>query len=324
MAGPLTRSDVASSGGAFEGFADADFRAYEQKKWSSNAFTLERRLAKDKLLALARAVRELAGSEFADLELHATDEKPSVANGNKVEAQLAFFVRNAEGQQAIRALVNTTNLAGGASLFDISLHHQHASLWFRLDLSGLTVAVEIASKAKVDRDNAVEKLRQSWARERLGELCRALPPGSRAGFGSAMVDVSAINGELVEAWLAAFQGDGGSFIAETKLPSTDPGLRGKDAIAEVHALLQAYVPIFRFLAWSRQNEHAHVKETLKKTAEEQKKKALPFQAGDRVTILSGLFSGRGGYLAEIDSKGRAKVMVGPVSVTVEVKDLKAG
>ena len=28
MAGPLTRSDVASSGGAFEGFADADFRAY--------------------------------------------------------------------------------------------------------------------------------------------------------------------------------------------------------------------------------------------------------------------------------------------------------
>jgi hypothetical protein len=36
-----------------------------------------------------------------------------------------------------------------------------------------------------------------------------------------------------------------------------------------------------------------------------------------------LFAGRSGYLAEIDQKGRAKVMVGPVSVNVDVKDLKS-
>ncbi|MFO0723774.1 MAG: hypothetical protein U1E65_08340 [Myxococcota bacterium] len=323
MAGQLTRSDVASSGGAFEGFKEADFRAYEPKKWSSNAFTLERRLAKDKLLALARAVRDGFETELADLELHATDEKPSVANGKKVDSQFAYFVRNAEGQAAIRALVNTTKLSAGASLFDISLHHQHASLWLKLDLAGLTVGLEIASKAKVDRDNAVEKLKQSWARERLIELCRALPAGTEVGTASAMVAFDAVNPPDVEAWLEAL-GTDASFSAQTKIASGEPRLASADAIALVHEQLALYLPLFRFLAWSRQNEHAHVKETIKKTVDEQKKKAIPFQPGDRVTILSGLFAGRGGYLAEIDAKGRAKVMVGPVSVTVEVKDLKAG
>ena len=322
MAGTLTRSDVASSGGAFEGFQDADFRAYEPKKWSSNAFTLERRLAKDKLLALARAVRERLDAEVADLELHATDEKPSVANGKKVDAQLAFFVRNAEGQAAIRALVNKTNLSAGASLFDISLHHQHASLWLKLDLSGLTIGLEIAAKAKVDRDNATEKLKQSWAKERLAELCRALPAGTEVGAGSSVAH-DAVTADDVDAWLSALGGDA-SFLVQTKTAAAEARLRSADAIVLAHEQLTAYMPLFRFLAWSRQNEHAHVKETIKKTVDEQKKKAIPFQAGDRVTILAGLFAGRGGYLAEIDAKGRAKVMVGPVSVTVEVKDLKAG
>ena len=39
--------------------------------------------------------------------------------------------------------------------------------------------------------------------------------------------------------------------------------------------------------------------------------------------MSGLFAGRSGYLAELDAKGRAKVMVGPVSVSVDAKDLKS-
>src|SRR4051812_8718650 len=93
------------SGGAFAGFVDGDFNAYEQKKQSSNAFTLERRKAKDKLLALVRAVTEELGDQLKGLELGASDEAPTVANARKVEAQWAFFTRSAEERTSIRKLL---------------------------------------------------------------------------------------------------------------------------------------------------------------------------------------------------------------------------
>lgn len=322
MAGPLpTKSDVASSGVVFDGFQAADFKAYEAHKQGSMKFTLERRRAKDKLLAVARSVQEMLGDELSGLELHASDEMPSVKNGKKVDHQLAFFMRDAEGQKALRALINTTNLQAGAALFDIALEHQHASLGVRLDESGVSVGVEIAARAKVDRDNVFEKLRQSWARERALELIHALPAPAMAGVEEASVPAEELNLDVVESWVAA--GQTKSLRASTMLVAIDPVLSGAGAVQAIADLVRAYVPLYRFWAWSRENEHAGVKETIKKTAEVRQKKLVAFAPGDRVTILAGLFAGRAGYVAEIDAKGKAKVMVGPVSLSLEAKDLKS-
>ncbi|MEL6186607.1 MAG: hypothetical protein AAFU79_18465, partial [Myxococcota bacterium] len=86
------------------------------------------------------------------------------------------------------------------------------------------------------------------------------------------------------------------------------------------------------LAWAPDNDFAKVavEKTVKKAEKKLKKggsgssdsKVPSLEPGSRVTILSGLFAGRGGYLAEIDGKGQAKVMVGPVSVTVPATDVK--
>lgn len=315
--------DTASSGGPFEGFAASDFDAFDQKKWASKKFNLERRKAKDKLLALARAAREAMGEELASLDLHASDESPGVSNGHKVDAQYAYFLRDAEGQRAIRALVNTTNLQAGAALFDIALMHQHACLLLRLDQQGLSLGLEIAGRAKVDRDNAAEKLKQGWARERIIELAKAVPAETMIGFDNG-VSSRELTLDHVEAWVDRFAKGQDLFRAQHMVPRSEPVLATADAVPLAVNALRVYAPLFRFLAWSRENEHKQVKEAIKKTTEERKQKAMPaFQAGDRVTILTGLFAGRGGYLSEIDAKGRAKVMVGPVSVTVEVKDLKA-
>jgi hypothetical protein len=325
MAGPVRENmDTASSGGPFDGFAASDFDAYDQKKWTSKKYNLERRRAKDKLLALARGAREKLQDELGNLDLHATDESPGVSNGHKVEAQHAFYVRNAEDQRAIRALVNTTNLQAGAALFDIGLMHQHACLVIGIDFGGLRFGLEIAGRAKVDRDNAGEKLKQAWARERLVELSRGLPARAEVGFEQDAHDAAALKAGSVEPWVDRFSKTQDSFRAQHAIARSDPRLANASAIALAEESLRAYVPLFRFLAWARDNEHKQVKEAIKKTVDERQKKAAPaFQAGDRVTILTGLFAGRGGYLSEIDAKGRAKVMVGPVSVTVEVKDLKA-
>ena len=64
------------------------------------------------------------------------------------------------------------------------------------------------------------------------------------------------------------------------------------------------------------------KEIKKVEQTKEKEHVASFQVGERVTIMSGLFAGRVGYLHEINDSGKAKVMVGPISVNVDAKDLK--
>jgi hypothetical protein len=323
MAAPRELGAI-GSGGAFQGFAPSDFDAYEPKKQGSNAFTLERRKAKDKLLALARALEKELAEELAGLELGASDEAPSVANGRKVEAQWVFFTRAADDRASLRTLLGKTDLHGGAGLFDIAIQHQHACLSLRLDQKGLSTCVELATKAKVDRDNARLKLEQKWARDKLVELTTALPGDTTIGFGGDRKEALAITATDMESWLGALNAAEQPFVVECTIPRSEE-LLGTDAlIGTMVEHLETFLPIYRFLAWSRDNDHTQVKGAIQKEiAVRQKRIAPAFEPGDRVTILSGLFAGRSGYLAEIDAKGRAKVMVGPVSVSVDVKDLKA-
>ena len=95
-------------------------------------------------------------------------------------------------------------------------------------------------------------------------------------------------------------------------------------IGTVVELVNDVLPIYRYLAWSDDNDHCKLRESMKKTEQTKKKEQLAtLKPGDRVTILSGLFAGRPGYLAEVSASGKAKVMVGPVSVSVDAKDLKS-
>lgn len=324
MAAPIPpKSALASSGGPFEGFEAADFRAYEPQKQGSMKYNLERRKTKDKLLALARAVQASLEGDLTGLELHASDETPSVKNGKKVEHQLAVFLRDADDQRALRALTNSTNLQAGVAVFDIALEHLHACLELRVDTRGVSVGVEIAGRAKADRDNVVEKLKQSWAQGRVLELVKELPGPAKIGIEGALVDAEALTLADVESWSAAMSSPK-ALSALTLVAVDDVVALGPTAIESLGSLLRAYLPLYRFLAWAKDNEHAQVKEQIKKTTEQRQKKAVAFSPGDRVTILTGLFAGRAGYIAEIDAKSsKAKVMVGPVSLSIESKDLKS-
>jgi hypothetical protein len=322
MAAPGGDLGAIGSGGAFQGFEPADFDAYEPKKHASNAYTLQRRRAKDKLLALARAVQKELEEELQGLELGASDEAPTVANARKVEAQWVFFTRGADDRNALRTLLHRTDLADGAQLFDIAIQHQHACIMLRLDNQGLAISLDLATKAKVDRDNAAEKLKQGWAKDKLIELCRALPGNATIGFKNEKNDPLAITAADLATWIEPFERAEQAFQAEITIARSEEILASNALIGTVTEHIEQFVPIYRFVAWSRDNDQTQVKSAVKQEIAERQKKAVTFEPGDRVTILSGLFAGRSGYLAEIDAKGRAKVMVGPVSVTVDAKDLK--
>ena len=315
--------DAYTSGGPFEGFGAADFDAYQAKKWSSNAYTLARRKAKDKLLALGHAVTKRLKDQLGARELHGSDEAPTVANGKKVDAQWAFFVRDAAARQKLRPMQGGTDLSSG-NLFDIALHQQHACLCLRLEESGFGIGFVAMPTAKIDRDNVAQKLRSPEHRKALLGLFRELPAGSRAGLGSTYTEVVSVEEAQIEAWCDELEKPTERFTVEVFLPRTESKL-GEGSFTEHAAnMLLQFVPLADFLGWSEANDFAGLQVALKKNADEKTKAtAEKFKKGDRVTILSGFFAGQGGFLLELDpGTGKAKIAVGPASLSVDLKDLK--
>ena len=321
---PSNTLGAIGSGGPFAGFREADFAAYERKKWRSNAHTLARREAKDRILALTRSVAEELEDELVDLELGATEEAPSVANGRQVKAQWVFFTRHSEARAGLKRFLNKTDLMSGANLFDIAVHHQHACLILRLDEQGLAIGVEIASKATVDLENVSKKLSHQDTRTDLIEILQSLPNDSTLVWRDKQTPAIDVTAEHLDELHQELLTHSSTFKIEALLPREEEILQTEALIGTVEEILAAFVPLYRFLAWSPENDYAAVKVEIKRQKQKQAKKpaqVASIAAGSRVTILSGLFSGRAGYVSEVE-RGKAKVMVGPVAVTVDAKDLK--
>lgn len=315
--------DAYTSGGPFEGFAPADFEAYQTKKWSSNAYTLARRQAKDKLLALAHAVSRELKAELGARELHGSDEAPTVANGKKVDAQWAFFVRDGAARHRLKPMLGATNLSSG-HLFDIALHQQHACLALRLEERGLAIGFVVMPTATVDRDNIAQKLESADACRGLVELARALPAGTFFCCGEQKLAAGAVDAAGLGAWRGLVARPEHRFAIELLVPKADVSLSSETFVAQAAEHLRRFAPVADFLAWSETNDFAGVGAALEKVQEEKTKAAAErFKKGDRVTILSGFFAGQGGFVVELDpGTGKVKLAVGPASLTVDVKDLK--
>lgn len=305
----------------FTGFDAADFDAFLPKKQGSNAYTLERRRAKEKLVAVARALTTAHPEAVEGLDLETTEDAPSVQNGRKVRALSAYFVRPTSVRSGLKELL-ATDLAAGAGLFEIAVHQQHAHLELRIDVECLTIGVRVPPGARIDRENISEKLALDWAHEDLVELLAALPEDARAGVETELQPAGSAQTQAFAAWAREKVTSGPSLIVEQIIARDEPELGEPGWLDRGVETLAKFAPVFRFLAWSRSNDHTRVQEVVAKKVEATKKEAAGLEPGTRVTILSGLFSGRAGYVAELDHKGKAKVMVGPVTITVDRDDLK--
>jgi hypothetical protein len=307
----------------FEGFGADDYDAFVPKKWGSNAFTLERRATKAKLLDLGRSVLRVhpdIGLEAMDLET--TDDAPSIANGRKVQFVAAYFVR----PEAVRSTIHDhlqTDLASAASLFQIALHQQHAHLFLRIDHEAFSVGARIPAKARADRVNVAEKFRLDWAHEEFRELLGALPEDTDFGFDGRTAPARALTREAAADLAEGIENASASLVLQQRIPREDPVLSSPELEERLDELVPKFWRAFRFLAWAPDNDHSRLATAIEEQVQKEKKhKPRGLSPGTRVTILGGLFAGRGGYLAELDGKGKAKVMVGPVSVTVDVTELK--
>lgn len=320
--------DALGAAAPFRGFASEDFDAFEKKKWSSRVYTKERRAALQKLVVIGRSLPEVV-PDLASYDFGTSDDAPSMVNNRKVQAVWLYITRPNELRSVISSRLSKTDLADTSALFDIALEHQHACVLLAIDHDRLLLELHISPRAFVDRMNAENKLNYQDDREALISFLNALPEDAEVGFEDSLQLAQDISRETIEGWQPYWATSNYAFVIRYAWGRDEDGLGSEEFAQEVRDRFTEVWPIYEFLAWSTSNDFAKVvvEKTMERVEKKMKKVAasnseVELAPGDRVTILSGLFAGRAGYLAETDGKGQVKVMVGPVSVSVPVDDVK--
>ena len=81
------------------------------------------------------------------------------------------------------------------------------------------------------------------------------------------------------------------------------------------------MPLYEFIAWSRDNDHHELKEALREQKQKAEKQFKQLGVGDRVRIVRGLASGKIGIIDSIEKKGVVKVRIGMLVMSSKMEEL---
>jgi hypothetical protein len=311
----------------FSGFTNADFEAYAPKKWKSNVFTRERLEVKQKLVALGRELQGvMVAADGSPLTVEPSVEYPALWNHKQVEAQHLFFSRNEGARKELDHIIDRQQSLA-SMIDDPTPLRNHVFLAATLGQDALELSVKLHPEARVDRQNLERKCEDHFEREKLVRMVRELGDGFRAGVTPELTPVGQLDEDRLRGLLTALSG----------LAPTPPGvphrllyvgrafaredvLRAGAALVEsTRTALTALLPVYRFIAWSRDNDFVSMREALQKEKQAKRQKGLV--KNDAVRIVRGVFAGKSGVIQEIDAKGGLKVLVGKMAVKVDVEDV---
>jgi hypothetical protein len=304
----------------FSGLTDAAFAAYSPEKWSSNVHNLARMRVKDAVVGLCERVQEAVATELAGLERAASDEMPNLANQKKVDAQWVFWFRDAAARSALGTFLEHIKLDQSA-LLNIAPQDKHAALAVVLRQAQLWVGLYLGAGATVDRRNLVAKLQKGWERERLLDVLKTLPAGAQVAVGGKVQDVAELALPQIEELAAALDQSDEPWQLGYALEPAAVTAAGEGLVAQVAEHVKALVPLYRFVTWTRDNDHIEASKQLQEEKKEKRRQAAHFNSGDKVRIMAGLFAGKTGVVMETDTKAQVKVRVGKMSVVVAGTEL---
>lgn len=257
----------------------SDFDAYAPEKATSNAYSRPRLELKQRALSWARGVTTRLAELGIDVDVHGSDEHPTLRNKKRVDCQWVFFWRNTAAREELERLLDAGRSISDA-IDDPSPYNRHAFLALRIDSHGVEVCFAVHPEAKVDVDNLRARLGASVEggggapTELASELTtalRALPEEFAVGVGATRIAASAATPEAIEAMLErAAEGQvplwiGWSVPREVALEHDEiVGEQLEDAII-------ALAPIYGLVAWSRKNDHIALDRRLETIEQERAK-----------------------------------------------------
>jgi len=245
----------------FEAFAEADFDAFAEPKWSSNRFNLERMRVAERLRLLERRLTAALAPHAEGTEVGATDARPTVFNGNKVDALWIWRVRDESTRRLLDRLLDR-----GASLVerveDPAEHHRHTVLALRIDAAGIQAGVYLHGNARVDIENLVAVRKEAFERDKLARL---LAHAASLGTRPMSLDLGQ-EGSLPLPVLAAatwpdvlgkrLSPHGAGLWCGTSWAREECLAGGAAFVGELGDRFAALGPLYAALSWSRTNDAA--------------------------------------------------------------------
>ncbi len=311
----------------FAGLCTADFDAYASNKWKSNVFNRERLEVKQKLCTLGREIAAgLTAADGSPLSLEASAEHPAQWNHKQVEAQHIFLSRNEEARKELdRIIVRTQTMA--SLIEDPTPQRNHLFLAVTVAFDHAEVSLKLHPDARVDRQNLERRSADHFEHEKLVDLLRGLPQPFHFGVtGSTTAPTSSAAPESAAEWIAHLATPS-PLMGPQKLLYIGSRADRNEAIAagpafaeQTRASLLALLPLYHYIAWTRDNDFVSMRETLQQEKQARRQRGLAKQ--DEVRIVRGMFAGKSGIVQDVDARGGLKVMIGKMAVKVAAEDVE--
>lgn len=307
----------------FDGLAETDFDAFQPSKWRSHAFNRERLEVKLKLTDLGADLDKRFAEKLSDQEMGLTPERPSVFNKHQAEDLTLYFLRN---EQSRRVMGNILDQSSSMidTMHDSALHHRHINLALRVHDQGAEVGLWIHENAWVDWKNMVQRCREYWEREKLTELLSTLPQTIMYVRGHPRVsEVKSVSQLDIDRILEGFSEKGPwSFFGEV-LDRSDSILLTPELADRVESVFHSLIEFYQYICWRPDNDYQNLNELVKKEKQKAETKFTDLKPGDKVRIVKGLATGRIGVVNAIERKGKVKVRIGTMMVTMDLDELIA-
>lgn len=304
----------------FRPFEARDFDAFLDEKWCSNAFNRERLEVKQNLLALGRRLGPvMVMRDGAPLECEVSAEHPAVWNQRSVENQHLFFSRTRASREELELQISKRRTMA-ALIEDPSPLRNHIFLSVMIDKSQLEAALKLHSDAAVDRENLQRKCQEYFQREKLLALLNGLPPEFEVGIQGRPTHVAAdLDDDQLQRLVQDLSGADSWFVVRRSRGRDDPLLQDPEVVELLKRDLGALLPLLDFIAWSRDNDHVSMRDTLKQHGIKQRARGVA--RNDRVRVVRGVFSGKTGVVEETDAKGGIKARLGSMLVKLDRDDV---
>lgn len=309
----------------FTGFTAKHFDAYRESKWRSRAFNLERMAVKDELAALGRSMGPtLCAAHGTPLAVELSAEYPALWNHRQVDAQHLYFSRPMEQRKDIDRI--TDRARGMASLIeDPSPQRSHVFLTVSITCDHVFAGLKLHHDASVDRQNLERQLGEPGQAQELMSLLAALPTDIHLGIDRSSAPAATCTMEAVHALvhdLAAPLGPGQSrwLMLGRRIERRAAIELGRNLAQTLLDVLVAALPVYRYVAWSPDNDHVAMANQLRGQDIATSQRGLA--RNDTVRVMSGMFAGRTGVVQEIDGKGTIRVLIGSIPIKLRAADVE--